>query len=1453
MKRISILLLILIGTQAKTELLFEDSNGYFSNLQSLAPGFTFAAPWKIDFSNSQTELTIKVTEPGVFRIESTSIPSSVGISLTYGFNGMYSIPLSNCQDGVENHLCKQAYIGDVGFTFFNIDFTEVDNSKFNSFTVNLYPDNPLSNTSHIRKSRIASLTILRRLVEENRIKILHELSSTAGEIVERHKIISNASQLYSIYQFGTDKNPLDREDGLEIYQLVYDQINLPRINIPSDSTPEDVFLAKIDDIQNISNNIGSIGFDAYGDATSAFLTARGLVKKPDPVSITLIMLDIGVSVQGIYNLDDHAEVVNSNIVAQFLIDRLLYNGTFNFDDDAAEYLSLANESIVPYLNNERGCSGLWDFITQCNFEEISDNEEVAEFYAVIRAAVNAIQANFQLYQHVRYLYEDVDGDLASNIYEVQNGTDPNDPNDTPIADCANGPDARILTSASTVEIGEEITFDGSSSFTCSTSQPSYSWELVPPNNSNSSLSSTSGPITTIQTDVDGLYNVKLIFSVDGQSHERSLNISAREPSPPTNFTPGADRISPDYSNTYLANETIRFKLNGFDANCNLSHVVWSTNGPAQYLESDNLDTFNDVCQDTESMEFKFSGSSNGERFDIIGTVFDDDGAFTEMIWKVRTLGNDAPVITRLNPAGSMVQIPLTLGYEIEVEVSDSDDNLDYVEWYLDGVLVHTDNAAGGQPPTTESHDFDFNVRELFEVKAIAFDQLGNASNEVNWLVEAGSPVDGNIPPVVEFIQLDTSELPFQLFRIGRPYEFDIQGFDVDDGVFSSELKLNGNQIDIREDNSPFPGIFDYDESIVFENTGINTLSVVMTDVGGEVTTLEKTFNVLGKDVTSGTAPQITEIYPEFGTIYSNSNCISFEGTIADDQWDSKFLIYKVNGVILDEQTNRILDDTSFSDSVCDLPAGSNFTLEVLIQDAAGNLSAPKSYQVISSSGGNTTPNIRKVMPQSGITYFIDGQRVDLFVYLSDEDGDLNEIIWNLNDVGDPDGIENTSINGRYDHADLIVRPTRTGTVTATVVDDNGNLSQVNFYLQKVGSTGNNPPILLNSNIPADGYEFIRLWDNEVSRVSFFGDVWDPDGDLKQVQIIQDGTVFYNSGGDENPIDRHYIDESFLSGDRDFTSSLNMERGIPSNFTFIAQDLNGNTLTNSWQITRGPVDIQNHAPIVDELIDLNMLQRETIQFEVNTLDEEGDMPSPEILGLMDGDVVEYSGNNLFSYSPDDTRFGTLSFDIEWNDGFGGISITTVNVDITQVILPPSVTLFNESVTLGENEVFDLGTYLYPYISSEAFSNEELRFVLISVNDMNITGLESGSLNNLFIQFETGINTGDILAVIEDPDGRKSNEFSIGFVNFKRLEVFTQGDGVISADVGITLNCGDVCQGDVIAGSTVVLEAIPGANQVLESWSGACTGSLPTCVVVINEDSQVSANFVESDVIFANGFQ
>lgn len=84
----------------------------------------------------------------------------------------------------------------------------------------------------------------------------------------------------------------------------------------------------------------------------------------------------------------------------------------------------------------------------------------------------------------------------------------------------------------------------------------------------------------------------------------------------------------------------------------------------------------------------------------------------------------------------------------------------------------------------------------------------------------------------------------------------------------------------------------------------------------------------------------------------------------------------------------------------------------------------------------------------------------------------------------------------------------------------------------------------------------------------------------------------------------------------------------------------------------------------------------------------------------------------------------------------------------------------------------------------------------------------------------------------------------------LRAFVNGNGTI---VGSGVNCGakgSLCGVSYALGTTITIEAIAERYSVFAGWSGACTGTAPTCMLEAGTPTVVTASFSYIEVIDVN---
>ena len=68
----------------------------------------------------------------------------------------------------------------------------------------------------------------------------------------------------------------------------------------------------------------------------------------------------------------------------------------------------------------------------------------------------------------------------------------------------------------------------------------------------------------------------------------------------------------------------------------------------------------------------------------------------------------------------------------------------------------------------------------------------------------------------------------------------------------------------------------------------------------------------------------------------------------------------------------------------------------------------------------------------------------------------------------------------------------------------------------------------------------------------------------------------------------------------------------------------------------------------------------------------------------------------------------------------------------------------------------------------------------------------------------------------------------------------GGGMISSNPA-GINCGTTCSAAFASGTQVTLTETAGANSSFAGWTGGCSGSNPTCTLMLSASQQVTASF------------
>jgi hypothetical protein len=93
-----------------------------------------------------------------------------------------------------------------------------------------------------------------------------------------------------------------------------------------------------------------------------------------------------------------------------------------------------------------------------------------------------------------------------------------------------------------------------------------------------------------------------------------------------------------------------------------------------------------------------------------------------------------------------------------------------------------------------------------------------------------------------------------------------------------------------------------------------------------------------------------------------------------------------------------------------------------------------------------------------------------------------------------------------------------------------------------------------------------------------------------------------------------------------------------------------------------------------------------------------------------------------------------------------------------------------------------------------------------------------------------NTGSVSLVCKQPQQQMFT-----------LSVTTSGTGAGTIGAGSDISCGAQCSHAYPIGTSVTLNASPGTDSGFVGWGGDCSGTALTCVIVMNANKTVDANF------------
>lgn len=163
---------------------------------------------------------------------------------------------------------------------------------------------------------------------------------------------------------------------------------------------------------------------------------------------------------------------------------------------------------------------------------------------------------------------------------------------------------------------------------------------------------------------------------------------------------------------------------------------------------------------------------------------------------------------------------------------------------------------------------------------------------------------------------------------------------------------------------------------------------------------------------------------------------------------------------------------------------------------------------------------------------------------------------------------------------------------------------------------------------------------------------------------------------------------------------------------------------------------------------------------------------------------------------------------------------------------TVTLTNVGgIESGEIEVVSTGDVSAFTVESDGCGNARLQPEQSCTYQLRFTPPEAGSFS-MAVQFAG--NPGGTATV--SVTGRSASPVTLD------IEVVSGSGRVVIDDL---VDCADSCSVVLGEGAQVELRAVPAGGWGFVSWTGACSGSAPTCQLQLDEDTAVGATFEERD--------
>jgi Glycosyl hydrolases family 16. len=337
----------------------------------------------------------------------------------------------------------------------------------------------------------------------------------------------------------------------------------------------------------------------------------------------------------------------------------------------------------------------------------------------------------------------------------------------------------------------------------------------------------------------GAYNVGAqVVDENNNSKEVAWAITISE----ADRDPEISRNTPSSSSATFAASSFpystKFWVDVTDADSNLSRVDWYVDGNP--IGSSSIS--GGSASTSKTISFDRAGTYN-----VGAAVVDSKNNTDEIAWSITVEVPDKdPVITRSTPSSSSHTFSTSSFPYIEkfwVNVTDADDNLSRVDWYLNGNLVSPSSSVSGGSVSV-SKDITFPSQGSYNVGAVAVDSNNNTA-EIAWTIAVENT---NQAPQVE--RNTPASSPTEISASGFPYstKFWVNATDTDNNLSRVDWYLNGSLV--SPSSSISGGNVSVSKDITFPNEGNYNVGAVVVDSNDSTSELAWQVIILATEVVS---------------------------------------------------------------------------------------------------------------------------------------------------------------------------------------------------------------------------------------------------------------------------------------------------------------------------------------------------------------------------------------------------------------------------------------------------------------------------------------------------------------------------------------------------------------------------------------------------------------------------